>query len=241
MRKTVGVLFPLVLAVSLVLVPVAVFAQDKEGFGGLAKCEQEPFPKWWTNDISRHLYLNHWGRTPIQAMSRLAGLCSPDVLCAQLGTNCPGKSPLYGDPNTCWPGGCPSCRSQEQGCLACCDDTAVCADSKCDPACDVLGVTECALPACCKCNEELVWENKLPHCAGCWGVSLAFANKSWAACTISKHPRVDDSHLNHFGTSECYGGNKGGDWGLSGCPHTECCTLSWCLQDNLCVNPLANK
>ena len=230
--KIIGILFALVLAASLVLVPAAVFAQDEEGLGGVMQCEWDPIPKWWDNPPSHFLYLNHWGRTPIQAMSRLAGLCSPDVLCNQLGTNCPGDHPLYGDPNACWPGGCPSCRDVEQGCLACCDDAAVCADSKCAVGCQTMGISECPGPDCCTCNEEIIFENELPHCAGCWGVSLSFANKGWGAATIGEHPRINDNHLNHMGTSDCYGVNKGGDWGISGCPHTECCALTWCLQDN---------
>lgn len=230
MRKTVGILFALVLAVSLV-VPAAVFAQDADGFGGLAQCEQEPFPKWWTNDISNHLYLNHWGRTPIQAMSRLGGLCGPQILCSQLGTSCPteAKSRLYGDPNAC-PGGCTACREVEQGALATCSDPIACDKSLSEQACAITGQGEYACP------DTPVLENELATCCCCWGVSLAFANKSWAGATISNHYRVNDQHLNHFGTSECYGGNKGGDWGVSGCPHTECCSLTWCLQDNLFAN-----
>ena len=243
MRSIIGIVFVLALLVPIcpccgaVSTQGVVFAQDQEGFGGLAKCEQEPFPKWWTNDISNHLYLQHWGRTPIQAMSRLGGLCSPNVLCSQLGTNCPETRPIYGDPNICL-GGCPSCRVVEPGATAICDDPVACEASLCqDIACKATGQQE----NCYECPATPVLEYKHPTCCCCWGVSLAFASKSWAACTISEHPRVNDQHLNHFGTSECYGGNSGGDWGLSGCPHTECCTLTWCLQDNLCVNPLANK
>jgi hypothetical protein len=227
--RIVGILFALTLAVSLVLVPVTVLAQD--GQGGLAQCELEPPAKWWDNPISHDLYLNHWGRTPIQAMSRLGGLCGPDMLCERIGTNCPGV-PVYGAANACWPGGCPSCRDVEPGCLACCDDIANCNESKCPTACPTMGISECPTPDCCTCNSERVFEDKLPHCAGCWGISLAFANKSWAAADIGTHPRINNNHPAHFGTSECTGGNHGGDWGLSGCPHTECCTLSWCLQDN---------
>lgn len=236
MRKTASILFALVMAASLVLMPAAVLAQDGEGYGGLHNCEFEPLPKWYDNEPSYYLYLMHWGRTPVSAMSRLAGLCSPDTLCAQLGSNCPG-------PDACWHCECATCRDEEPGCLACCDDPVACEASKCDVACPTIACQDdaCSFDACCTCNPERVIEQHLPHCCCCWGVSLAFANKSWAGCTISTHPRVNDQHLNHFGTSDCYGGNKGGDWGVSGCPHTECCSLTWCLQDNLCANPLANK
>jgi len=251
--RIVGILFAMVLAVSLVLVPATilapatVLAQDGAscdtagcapggGTGGAANCEWDPYPKWWTNPSSHDLYLNHWGRTPIQAMSRLAGLCGPDTLCTQLGTSCPGTgvSPLYGEPNSCWPGGCPSCRDKEACCLACCDSQATCAECTSPESCEIIGAGTCPVSGGtpCECNATPVFASELPHCAGCWGVSLAFANKSWSAATIGTQASLNDTHLNHFGTSACYGGNTGGDWGLSGCPHTECCTLTWCLQDN---------
>ena len=232
--RIVGILFALVLAVSLVLIPAAVSAQDT--YDGLANCAWDEV-KWQDNVNSWHLYLQHWGRTPIQAMSRLAGLCGPDTLCAQLGSNCPdpATSAIYGDPNACY-GGCPSCRVVEPGALAICDDPVACETSLCEgSACPATGQE-----GCYECPSTPVIETELPTCCCCWGVSLAFANKSWAGCTISEHPRVNDQHLNHFGVSECYGGGTGGDWGLSGCPHTECCSLTWCLQDNLCADPMAN-
>jgi hypothetical protein len=241
--KIIGILFALVLAVSLVLVPAAVFAQDEcrsccdnaNVYEGLANCEWDPV-KWHDNPNSWHLYLQNWGRTPIQAMSRLAGLCSPDVLCAQVGSVCPdpATSRLYGDPNTCL-GGCAACRNVEQGCCACCEEAVNCTDSCCADSCVL--ADDPALPQSCpgpagKCPTDVVIATELPKCCCCWGVSLAFANKSWSAATIGDHPRISDAHLNHKGQSWCTGGNCGGDWGLSGCPHTECCTLTWCLQDN---------
>jgi hypothetical protein len=250
--KIIGILFALVLAVSLILVPAAVFAQDACTSGcdndnvyeGLQNCEWDNV-KWHDNENSWHLYLQHWGRTPIQAMSRLAGLCGPPVLCADpaIGTYCPdvtnpAKSRLYGDPNTCL-GGCASCRVEEQGCSACCDDVVNCTASCCGESCQPGGnalpetcPTTPPSPEACPSGTEVALPPKLPKCAGCWGVSLAFANKSWSAATIGDHPRISDAHLNHKGQTWCTGGNCGGDWGLSGCPHTECCTLSWCLQDN---------
>ena len=238
--RIVGILFSMALLVSLILVPATVLAQDTcytedscptvTGTGGVANCEWDPYPKWWDNAPSHDLYLNHWGRTPIQAMSRLAGLCSPDTLCKQVGTSCPGN-PIYGDPNSCWQGGCPSCRSEEGCCLACCDSQATCAECT-SASCGIMGDNSCPTTLPCECNATPVFANELPHCGGCWGVSLAFANKSWSAATIGPQASLNDNHLNHFGTSACYGGNTGGDWGLSGCPHTECCSLTWCLQDN---------
>jgi len=212
------------------VLPVAAFAQDDEGLGGLANCEWDKV-KWaeWPYKIedSWHLYLQHWGRTPIQAMSRLSGLCGPQTLCAQLGTNCPTPeaSLLYGDPNTCF-GGCPACRGTEEGALATCSDPVACEKSLSVPSCGLTG------QAGYECPSEPVIATELPTCCCCWGVSLAFANKSWSAATIGVHPRISDAHLNHKGQSCCVNGNCGGDWGLSGCPHTECCSLTWCLQDN---------
>ena len=250
--KIVGILFALVLAVSLVLIPAAVFAQDEctsacedgDIYGGLANCEWDTV-KWQDNVDSWHLYLQHWGRTPIQAMTRLRGLCGPPTLCADVGTNCPdttnpAMSRLHTSPNICL-GGCASCRTEEQGCSACCDDPKNCEKSCCS---DVSGQDFCptsqggtcpSTPPSTACPSGVVLANDpgaLSKCAGCWGVSLAFASKSWSAATIGDHPRISDAHLNNKGQSWCTGGNCGGDWGLSGCPHTECCSLTWCLQDN---------
>jgi len=221
--KIVGILFALVLTVALVM-PAAAFAEDT--YAGLANGAWDK-TKWQDNENSWHLYLQHWGRTPIQAMSRLAGLCGPDTLCAQLGTSCPdpAKSKIYGDPNTCL-GGCPACRTEDQGAFATCSDTTACAASLTSEACPATGQEESTCPA------TPVNENFQATCGFCWGVSLAFANTSWAAATIGTHPRINNQHLNHFGTSECYGGNKGGDWGITGSPHTEACALTWALQDN---------
>jgi hypothetical protein len=233
--KIVGILFALVLTVALVM-PAAAFAEDT--YAGLANCAWDKV-KWQDNANSWHLYLQHWGRTPIQAMTRLSGLCAPATLCAQLGTNCPTpeKSKLYGDPNACF-GGCPACRTEDQGALAICDDPVACKTSLCEgAACPATGQAE----NCYECPATPGIEQFQATCGFCWGVSLAFASKSWAAATIGTHPRINDEHLNHKGVTECYGGNKGGDWGISGSPHTECCALTWALQDNCFVQPYGDK
>lgn len=210
-----GGLFAIVLAVSLVLIPAAP-ASAAEGYGGLANCEWDTV-KWQDNENSWHLYLQHWGRTPVTAMSRLAGLCGPNVMCGDsFGLDCPT------DPNTCTMGGCAHCRVTEEGFLAGCSDPLGCADSLSDVACSALAMAEGDCP-----------EGTLYGCAKCcccWGISLAFANKSWAACDISDHPRVNNDHPNHYGSIN----NYGGDWGVSGCAHTECVAQTWCLTDNLC-------
>jgi hypothetical protein len=228
--KIVGILFALALVVSLVLVPVTVLAQADQGVGGLAKCEQDPWPKWWDNPVSHDLYLMNWGRTPIQAMSRLAGLCGPMTLCRNVGTTIPdpGKSKIYPAPNSCY-GGCPSCRTVEQGATATCDDPLACTASENAVSCPATGQPTEGYT----CPSTPVFSDKLPTCAGGWGISLAFANKSWAGADISDKPMFNNTtSLAHFGTSACTGGNSGGDWGVTGAPHTECCALTWALQDN---------
>lgn len=223
--KIVSVLFALVLAVSLVLVPAAVWAA--EGYDGLAKCEWDPV-KWEGNPNSWVLYLQHWGRTPIQAMSRLSGLCGPAALCSSaFGTNCPG-------PNDCL-GGCPACRTVEEGSLATCSDALNCEKSLSETSCTATGQQEY------KCPAEPATEKFQATCGFCWGVSLAFANKSWAGADIGAHPRINNNHLNHFGTGDCADPNNGGDWGISGAPHTECCSLTWALQDNCLGQPYGDK
>jgi len=226
LRRILGALFGLMLAVSLVLIPLPVLADAPPGecTGGLAVGEFDPHPKWWDNENSRNLYLKHWGRTPIQAMSRLAGLAGPNI-----GT--------YIDCNTIGPNacycGCPACRTEDSGHCATCSDPAACEKS--------LTAQSCGLVPDCRqdCPEKAIY--KQATCCCCWGVSLAFANKSWAGCDIGNHARVNNDHPSHFGTSACYGGGTGGDWGTSGCPHTEHCAQTYCLQDNLCANPGVNN
>ena len=198
MRRIVGGLFVLMLAVSLVLMPAPVSA----GFGD--DCTYDTV-KWEDNPDSWFLYLQNWGKTPLSAMSRLAGLAYPDMLhdaCNASG-NCPSSRVTGCDIPTCENACC--CAGSES--IGCCLGTEVCEDC-----------LERAPGGCC--------------C--CWGISLCFANKSWAACDISDHPRVNNEHPNHFGNSTGGAGNYGGDWGISGCQHTECISETWCLQDNLC-------
>jgi len=215
-------LFAVALASSLVLMPTVVSAEDT--YAGLAKGAWDRV-KWQDNVDSWNLYLKNWGRTPIQAMSRLSGLCAPTRWCSDFfGISCPSRD--------CGAtAGCPACRDVEQGGLAICSDPAACKGSLSKAACPATGQKEV------ECPSKPVLKNKLATCCCCWGRSLAFANKSWAGGSISAHPRVSDDHPNHFGVSECSGGGKGGDWGISGCPHTEHCSLTWCLQDNLLSNP----
>jgi len=217
-----GVAFALMLAVCLVLLPSPVSA----GLGD--DCTWDPEGKgikWSENENSWNIYLKHWGRTPIQAMSRLAGLSGPNIGtyidCRSIGVN------------DCWPQGCPGCRKVEEGYLAGCDDPVACDESKADLACAALG--DEIQP---ECPEQAIYKNA--SCAACWGVSLSFANKAWSGGDIGDHPRIDNDHPAHYGTGAGAASNYGGDWGLSGCPHTECTTQTWCLQENLLVSPGVN-
>ncbi|MGD0352655.1 MAG: hypothetical protein ABSB38_04075 [Dehalococcoidia bacterium] len=233
--RIIGILLAIVLAVSLVL-PTVALAQDE--YAGLSNCAWDKV-KWQDNENSWGLYLQHWGRTPIQAMTRLRGLCGPKALCADLGTNCPANKDL----NACL-GGCPACREVEPGALATCSDPVKCNASLSSAACPATGQVDIgytcpatsvvAAPA----GDPVL---SLPHCGFCWGISLALAEKSWAGADIGTNPRINNNHLNHFGTSECTGGNHGGDWGVTGAPHTECCSLTWALQDNCFGKPYGDK
>jgi hypothetical protein len=229
--RIVGIVLAIVLAVSLVL-PMVALAQDE--YAGLDQCAWDQV-KWQDNEISWSVYLQHWGRTPIQAMTRLSGLCGPKTLCAALGTNCPqadGKP--YQDPNACL-GGCPACRVVEPGALATCSDPASCEASLSSVSCPATGQAEYSCPS------TPVVEKFEANCGFCWGISLAMAGKSWSGADIGDHPRINNNHLNHMGTSDCTGGNSGGDWGITGCPHTECCSLAWCLQDNCFGKPYGDQ
>ena len=72
MSKIVGTLF-VVLAISLLMFPASVFASFGED------CTYDTV-KWEENPDSWYLYIQNWGRTPISAMSRLAGLAVPSIL-----------------------------------------------------------------------------------------------------------------------------------------------------------------
>ncbi|MGD0354373.1 MAG: hypothetical protein ABSB31_02880 [Dehalococcoidia bacterium] len=74
MRRILGTLVALVVAISFVLIPATVSAD-------LGKCTGWDKVKWEDNPTSWNLYLQHWGRTPVTAMSTLAGLCGPGKLC----------------------------------------------------------------------------------------------------------------------------------------------------------------
>jgi hypothetical protein len=244
--RILGIVLALVLAVSLVL-PAAALAQEK----GLSKCEWDTV-KWQGNENSWHLYLQHWGRTPIQAMSRLGGLCGPKTLCADLGTNCPKAGQMTSDPtrptpypdmNACF-GGCPACRDVEPGALATCSSAADC-NASLTVACSETGQAPYACPAtsviAAPGGDPVL---SLPHCGFCWGISLAFAGKSWAGADIGPEVSLNNNHLNHFGICDDPSnptGGHGGDWGITGAPHTECCALTWALQDNCLGRPYGDK
>jgi len=224
LRRIVGALFVLVLAVSLVLVPASVSAAS--GIGD--DCTYDKV-KWEDNENSWILYLQHWGKTPLSAMSRLAGLCSPNALCKDVCNAsglCKGTRITGCDIPTCENACC--CAGSES--IGCCLDDEVC---------------------------ESCLERPPGGCCCCWGISLCFANKSWSAGDIGVHARINNEHPNHFGNSAAVGelanvgnptwnsqhpnhfafvtgdnANRGGDWGVSGCQHAECVSETWCLQMN---------
>ena len=215
MRKVAGILFVVVLAMSLMLLPAPAFAADLAG-----TCDFDQV-KWEDNPDSCFLYLNNWGKTPITAMSRLAGLAYPNVLigeCVQ----------LYADPGSCY-GNC-ACCNDEAGSQGCCTDPGNCEDANLCPG------GECEIPPAdpSGCSADAVVKDA--HCAACWGVSLAFAGKSWAGCDLSPHPRLNQVHPNHFGNSNLGNSADGGDWGNTGCPHSECASCTWCATDNFCAD-----
>jgi len=206
MRKIAGILFA-VLALSLV-VPVPVLA------GSLGDdCSWEKV-KWEDNPDSCFLYLNNWGKTPITAMSRLAGL-----RISSFGTNT--ATP---DPGSCF-GNCASC-NDEAGNLGGCTDPKACKVSTECPG------TECSLPPSdtgCPANATY----GAAHCCCYWGISLAFANKSWGGKDLANIPRLSNNHPNHFGNSDRRSAGGGGDWGITGAPHSECAADIWALQCNM--------
>jgi hypothetical protein len=218
MKKIAGILFA-VLALSLVLLPASVLAVSLE-----KDCYWEKV-KWEDNANSCFLYLDNWGKTPVTAMSRLAGGAYPDVL-----TGCT----LNANPGSCF-GSCASCNDQF-GVLGGCTDPKVCkASTECP------GTGSCVVPTYGEkagCNAKAIVG--YAHCAKCWGVSLAFANKSWGGKAtgdyISSLPRNLDTHPNHFGNSDRRSAGGGGDWGITGAPHSECKADIWALQCNLDKN-----
>jgi hypothetical protein len=189
MRKIAGIMFVMLVA-ALVLVPAPVSAALGQD------CTYDKV-KWEDNPISSNLYLKNWGKTPLTAMSRLAGLAYPDALnskaCNSSG-NCSTKRITGCDIPDCFGG----CATNPGG-------------AKSTGSCTV-GET------CTSC------EKALTICNGCWGVSTAFANKSWGGCDAGTKPSLDNKHPNHLK----------GDWGVTGCPHPECVADKWCLPNNLC-------
>lgn len=205
MRRIIGALFVLVLAVSLVLIPASVSA----GLGSDCTYDEGPDEiKWSGNEISQVLYLQHWGKTPLSAMSRLAGLAYPDAL-HQDACNASGLC------NVSRITGCDVPTCENACCSAGSDSAGYCVD---DEVCE--GCLQRAPGGCC--------------C--CWGISLCFAGKSWGGADIGVHPRISNEHPNHFGNSAGGSENYGGDWGISGCQHADCVAETWCLQDNLCCD-----
>ena len=217
MRRILGTLVALVVAVSLVLIPAATVSAD------LGKCTGWDKVKWENNPNSWKLYLQHWGRTPTSAMSRLAGLCGPDKLCKGVcnTSNCP--RPTGCDINQCL-GGCSNCNTEAGTLGSACTDSQNCLNPATEPT--SLPLDDCNLDCPTNTTTAGVGTSK---CSGCRGKSLSFANKSWAAADLGTNAIINNGHPNHRGA----GNIGGGDWGITGCPHPECVAQTYCLTNNL--------
>ncbi len=220
MRRIFGTLVALVVALSLVLIPAVVSAD-------LGKCTGWDKVKWENNQNSWKIYLQHWGRTPTSAMTRLAGLCGPDKLCAGVCNTSACPKPTGCDIAQCL-GGCSNCNTQAGSLGTACTTENNCLPPPTTPTSLYLA-GECGVGAGkCPVNATTAGLGT-SKCSGCWGKSLSMAGKSWAAADIGTRANIANSHMNHRGTSNI----GGGDWGITGSPHPECVAQTWALQNNL--------
>jgi hypothetical protein len=216
-RRIIGTLVALVVAVSLVLIPAATVSAD------LGKCTGWDKVKWENNQNSWKLYLQHWGRTPTSALSHLAGLCGPDKLCSGVCNTSKCPKPTGCDINQCI-GGCSNCNTEAGSLGTACTDSQKCLNPATKPT--SLPLDDC--PLNCPANTTTAGLGT-SKCSGCWGKSLSFAGKSWSAADIGTRANIGNTQMNHRGTSSV----GGGDWGITGCMHPECVSQTWCLQNNL--------
>ena len=203
MKKFAGV-FGILLAVSFLLLPAQVFA------GSLAQDCNYDKVKWEENPDSCKLYLNNWGKTPLTAMSRLAGITLPYNRSVVMGCT----------------GNCAAC-NDETGNLGACTDPKNCKDVKECPTVAICGLPTSAPQTC---NAKAMYGQA--HCASQWGISLAFANKSWAGSDNGNARIGGNTHPLFTGTSDRRSPAGGGDWGMTGCAHSECAADIWCLPCN---------
>jgi hypothetical protein len=206
MKKIAGIL-SIVLAVAFLMLPATAFAASSQA----TDCKWETV-KWEDNPLSCKIYLNNWGKTPLESMSRLAGMTLPinnrNVVAGCLGT-------------------CASC-NDAVGNLAACTGTGCKNDTECpNPA-------TCGVPAGSNaCSATAVYGTA--HCCCYWGVSLAFAGRSWAGDTLTS-VFTPQSHPLYMGDSDRRDAKGGGDWGISGCSFSECSADTWCLTCNMDTN-----
>jgi len=215
-RRIFGTVVALVVAVSLVLIPATVSAD-------LGKCTGWDKVKWENNQNSWKLYLQHWGRTPTSAMSRLAGLAGPDKLNPGVCNTSKSAKNTGNDINMCL-GGCSNCNTEAGTLGSACTDSQKCLNPATKPT--SLPLDDC--PLNCPANPTVAGLGT-SKCSACWGKSLSFANKSWGAADLGTNSLINNNQPNHYGTGKL----GGGDWGISGCPHPECVSQTWCLQYNL--------
>jgi hypothetical protein len=209
MRKIAGILGILV-ALSILVMPMHAFAATS----ALAQDCKYDTVKWEDNPDSCKLYLNNWGKTPMTAMSRLAGLTLPINKGAVAGCN----------------GTCASC-NDETGNLGACTDPKNCKDLKECPSVAVCGLPTSTPTAC---NAAAMYGQA--HCCCQWGISTAFANKSWAGNSNNPKTAIDPDHPLFRGNSDRRSPAGGGDWGITGCAHSECKADIWCLSCNIDPN-----
>ncbi|MHB8084427.1 MAG: hypothetical protein ACYDHZ_01185 [Dehalococcoidia bacterium] len=217
MRRILDALVALVVAVSLVLIPAVVSAD-------LGKCTGWDKVKWEDNQNSWKIYLQHWGRTPTSAMSRLAGLCGPDKLCSGVCNISKCPQPTGCDISQCL-GGCSNANTQTGTLGSACTTAQNALNPSTAPT--SLPLDDCTL----NCPTATTTAGLgLSKCSGCWGKSLSFAGKSWATADLGTNSLITNTQLNHGASGS---GGLGGDWGITGCMHPECVSQTWCLQNNL--------
>jgi hypothetical protein len=98
MKRIIGGLFVLLIAVAL-LVPAPVAASLAED------CTFDGPVKWEDNPDSWFLYLQNWGRTPVNSMSRLAGLAVTSISqekCTSAICGSEATCPECGGGGFCW-------------------------------------------------------------------------------------------------------------------------------------------
>jgi hypothetical protein len=207
MRKF-AVTLSILLVLGFLLLPATVFAADSLA----TNCKWETV-KWEDNPLSCKIYLNNWGRTPLESMSRLAGLSLPTTkgVASSCMGNCASANDLVGNTAACITSG-----------------------GKVDAACptpDACG-TPIGSPATA-CSATAIFGGA--HCCCQWGVSLAFSNRSWAGDTLTSvfTPQTHPLYTGIGTASDRQNPKGGGDWGITGSSFSQCSADTWGLTCNM--------